>query len=119
MQPPQRCFSGDWKACRQGTLPIGNDYSRNWPTAPSLCPVTSLIGLLPTSETEVYRSRGHGRSADTSAILINAAAKRALVDVAFLSVDHNRVQTISLLSTEFLRIPRVTPRQARRQFEAT
>ena len=32
MRPPQRCFSGDWKARRHGTLPIGIDYLGKWPT---------------------------------------------------------------------------------------
>ena len=31
MRPPQRCFSGDWKARRHATLPIGIDYLGNWP----------------------------------------------------------------------------------------
>ena len=44
MRPPQRCFSGDWKARTHGTLPIGIDYSRNWPTAPSPLP-SSLPSL--------------------------------------------------------------------------
>ena len=66
--------------------------------------VARACDLLPTPEAKVHRSRRHGGSADTSAVLIEPTTKRALVDIALLRGDDDRVQAITFLSTEPLRI---------------
>jgi hypothetical protein len=61
------------------------------------------LGCAP--EAHVYGSGGHSRPAKTSTVLVEPATDRALIDVAFLRIDQDRMKAISFLSAEFLRIP--------------
>jgi hypothetical protein len=87
-----------------GAHSAGRSVAPHHRCPPACASTLTQAELLPTPEAKVHGAGGHGRSADTSAVLIEPTTKRALVDIALLSIGDDGVQPIASLSAELLRI---------------